>query len=157
MYKQYTAIGIVVLIMLATVQMGAATAEVTGSVTVLACPQGTIGFSTDVSSLAFGSLYPGVASESLPFNVTVTASGYQPLPCNNMVQQPLGAGISIALGMWQGATPANTMPAISTVLSSVPDGNTFPIGTTTLGAIVTPLSNTVPDTYTQIITLTLVS
>ena len=155
--------GITALIMLvAVMQPGMAASNgvsVTGIVKVQSqdlCAPNLIGIGVDTNALNFGTLIAGKnASENLA--VTVSTSGYE-ANCGDVVPQTVP--VMVALQDWHGSVEANTMDKDVTVVSGLPGVmdeygfNPFPIGTTTPTFTVNLPASAVPDTYTQIITIT---
>ncbi len=128
-------------------------ATVTNSVVVSECPLITSGFIVESTAYDFGSLLPGHISSNRPIVITTSASGGDNI-CNPL---PTSVSVSIVFSQWIGLTTTNTMLPESTSITGQPNDNLYPIGSTTLGMTVTPPVRTVPDTYTQIITLTATS
>jgi hypothetical protein len=133
---------------------------VVGNVEVKSCPVGTVGLEITPVVLNFAAVFPG-QSVSVVGTLTATTYGYdEPTYCE---APPETVVVSVVATQWTGVE-GNVMPAESTVITAGTQvfefGSSYPIQTDTplnAGFVLTPPIGTVPDTYTQTITVTQIS
>ena len=145
-----------------------ASTTLSGIVTAIACPVGTIGLdiTTPDGAVEFGQLYPGQSSTPQDASITITATGFvNPQLGTSCEEAPSTVSVSVSVGEWIGVN-GNTMPASSTVIYGETTDDLFvsgtpyslPVATSTNAHLVLELpENSVPDTYTQTITVTQIS
>ena len=151
-----------------------ASTSLIGNAEVVACPVGTIGLSINTPNdlLDFGQLYPGQSSLPQDASIIITASDFVNSELGTSCEEePEHVSIFVSVEDWNGLL-GNTMASESTEISGDlnEDGTLnedymftpgmqyeLPIGETEAYLILSLSSDAVPDTYTQIITVTQIS